>query len=472
MTLIASFSDPGRADTHTYLWEVTTDNGQAIPAGTEPTFAFTPVDEGIYTVRLTVTDDEGDAGSDEVVVTVRNVAPQNVSAGPDMAVEEGTAVSLTAGFADPGPLDAHTYLWQVTTENGQLLPDGTDAAFGFTPVDEGVYTVTLTVTDDDGGVGTKTTVVTVRNAARDVYAGEDLTVGEGTLVWLTSSFLDPGILDTHTFSWVVVSNNGDIVPVGSAPAFQFQARNDGNYTVTLTVRDNAGDAAQDVVVVTATNLAPVDVDAGPDRTVPEGNEVQLASSHRDPGVLDMHTFRWHVTANNGEEIPDGTDASFTFVPRDNGIYEVTFTVTDDHGAAASDTTIVTVQNVVPTVDLGPDREAVEGDLVELAAHVTDPGDDVLTYFWQVFTTNGQSVPSGSGVEFSFPVADDGTYVVRLTVADDDRGSAYDTLVVSGLNIVPQNIVVDYRLSDLLSGCLVTVEGTFTDPGADRWRRYR
>jgi hypothetical protein len=82
-------------------------------------------------------------------------------AGPDQAGQANQPVTFTGTYTDPGPADTHTFLWQVETSNGQTVPDGTDPAFTFTPNAGGTYTLTFTVTDDDGGIGTDTAVLVV-----------------------------------------------------------------------------------------------------------------------------------------------------------------------------------------------------------------------------------------------------------------------------------------------------------------------
>ena len=128
--------------------------------GVTATGTLTPThtygDNGVYTVTLTATDEHGLAGSDTLAVTVSNVAPV-VEAGQDVTVLEGDPVSFAGAFTDPGVADGYTIAW--------ALGDGATATGTLTPTHAytapGVYTVALTVTDDDGGVGTDTLAVTV-----------------------------------------------------------------------------------------------------------------------------------------------------------------------------------------------------------------------------------------------------------------------------------------------------------------------
>ena len=90
-------------------------------------------------------------------LTVSNVAP-TADAGDDQTVDEGDTVSFSGSFTDPGAGDTHTIDWGFgdgATATGTLTP--TYAYF-----EEGVYTVTLTVEDDDGGVGSDTLQITVK----------------------------------------------------------------------------------------------------------------------------------------------------------------------------------------------------------------------------------------------------------------------------------------------------------------------
>ena len=70
--------------------------------------------------------------------------------------------------------------------------------------DDGVYPVTVTVTDDDGGVGTNSLAVTVVNAAPVVNAGPDVTLAEGGTFATTGSFTDAG-----TDTWTATVDYGD-----------------------------------------------------------------------------------------------------------------------------------------------------------------------------------------------------------------------------------------------------------------------
>jgi hypothetical protein len=97
---------------------------------------------------------------------VFNVAPL-VDAGPDAAITNGSTFSRSGSFIDPG---ADTWTATVSYADGsgnQVLPLNPDKTFDLNHVysTAGVYTVTVTVTDNHGGAGTDTARVTVNNVA-------------------------------------------------------------------------------------------------------------------------------------------------------------------------------------------------------------------------------------------------------------------------------------------------------------------
>jgi hypothetical protein len=150
------------ADTHTILW----DFGDGSNASGTLTPTHTYADNGVYTVTLTVRDNAGEESTDTATVNVRNVAPA-VDAGPIAFVNEGGTFTSSGSFVDWGN-DA----WTATVDYGdggdlETLAINPDKTFALSHVyaDSGMYRVTVSVIDDDGGVGTATTVVVGFNIA-------------------------------------------------------------------------------------------------------------------------------------------------------------------------------------------------------------------------------------------------------------------------------------------------------------------
>lgn len=176
--------------------------GSASVLADQQTASFHAFDDGDASFSYNVWENDVLVGTRTVNFRVSNVAPV-VDLGPGLTVKEGDPVSLADKFSDPGSGDTHTFLWQVASDNGQVITDSNDRDFSFTPTDNGQYTVTYTVTDDDGGVGSDSVVVLVENVSPQL---RDLSVDlvENTAVRTTLvqlSAIDPGN-DSITYSTI------------------------------------------------------------------------------------------------------------------------------------------------------------------------------------------------------------------------------------------------------------------------------
>ena len=85
------------------------------------------------------------------VTQLSNAPYFNVSAGAEPHGQRGDPVTLTGSFLDPDDGDVHTYDWHVVSSSGQQIADGTGPSFTFSPGNAGTYTVTYTVSDQNGG---------------------------------------------------------------------------------------------------------------------------------------------------------------------------------------------------------------------------------------------------------------------------------------------------------------------------------
>jgi hypothetical protein len=91
---------------------------------------------------------------------------------------------------------------------------------------------------------------------------------------------------------------------------------------------------------------------------------------------------------------------------------VTLQVTDDDRGLTSVPVTVTVQNVAPVADAGPDQTIGPRDLVRLSATVTDPGTaDAHRFVWRATNSTGQLLAQGARRSFSFVPVEEGVYTV-------------------------------------------------------------
>ena len=150
-------------------------------------------DNGPYLVTFKVTDDDGGFDSDGLFVTVAN-APPVVSAGDDAFAFEGDPVTVSASFTDAGSGDTHTAL--VDFGDGTVVAGTIDPLTGLVSAshvytDDGIFTVTISVTDDDGDTGIDTLSANLNNrppiAIAASYSINEDNVLEGVLERTTST---------------------------------------------------------------------------------------------------------------------------------------------------------------------------------------------------------------------------------------------------------------------------------------------
>jgi PKD repeat protein len=158
--LSASMSTDPNNNIVSYLWDL--DNDGDFDDATGKTPKFTPADNGVYTIRVRVTDSNGASDEDEATVTVRNVPPVITSLCVNSLVRVGTPVNARATFKDPGIQDTFTATWKWgdgTTSMGVV--SGHVVSGSHTYNRPGIYLVTIMVKDKDGGITQTSRIVTV-----------------------------------------------------------------------------------------------------------------------------------------------------------------------------------------------------------------------------------------------------------------------------------------------------------------------
>ena len=163
LTLDASGSYDPDGSISLYEWDFDSD-GIYETSSASSNITHTWHDDYNGTVTLRVTDDDGLTGVNTAEVTVNNVPPM-VEAGPNMTAECCVdEISLNATFGDPGWLDSHAASidWgDGTVEAGTVDEIERTVSGSHKYCATGNYTITLNVTDDDGGIGVDEAAVTV-----------------------------------------------------------------------------------------------------------------------------------------------------------------------------------------------------------------------------------------------------------------------------------------------------------------------
>ena len=218
-----------------------TDNGDGTWS-----WSFATTDNGSGSVIVQASDGEHDVATDTFDWSVANVAP-TADAGVGQSGSEGSPVSFTFTCSDPGTADTWTGSVNWGDGNSESLGAVTcnSGTFGasHTYADNGSYTVTLTVTDDDLDSGNDTASANVANVAptvTSVVAGAAASCGGSN--GLTVNFTDPaGANDTYSaiINWGD-GNTESFNNITSGQIFSHAYSNAGLYTVSVTVSDEDG----------------------------------------------------------------------------------------------------------------------------------------------------------------------------------------------------------------------------------------
>src|SRR5205085_1727302 len=316
---------------------------------------------GGYTVTVKVTDKDGGSDAKSFNVDVHNVAP-SVTAAADQSSDEGASHSFSLGsFSDPGANDAP---WHASVDWGDGHSDSFDTSsqgslgsLSHTYADNGLYSVSVTVTDKDGASGSAGFQVTVHNVAPSVTAAADQSSNEGeNHSFGLGTFSDPGVGDSP---WDVHVNWGDGSPVdhlafsaqGSLGSTSHTYDDNGSYTVTVTVTDKDGASGSAHFGVSVANVAPT-ADLANDGPVGEGSPATISfSNQHDPSNADTAAGFHYAYACGGGSLAgsnygnSGGSASTQCTFADNGSYLVRARIIDKNDGFTESTTTVAVTNV-------------------------------------------------------------------------------------------------------------------------------
>ena len=366
--------------------------------------------------------------------------------------------------------------------------------------DDGIYVVTLKVTDASGLSDWDTCNITVLNVPPTpewTSRSLDGTIlnppyPEGKEILFEATVSDPGIYDTFTYDWDF--GDGTIL-LDAGPSVTHTYGDDDIYIVVLTVTDDDGGVGiDDTPPLDTTNENPVASIDMPFCIFTEGTSpCEAIGQFTDPGWLDTHSAVWaygdgtyETAVLTGEnDPPDATGMNITsHIYGDDGTYVITFTVLDDDGGVGSASAEAQVQNLPPSLDMNAPSSVNEGEAFVLGITTTDPGSDdlIISIDWgdgtsdtETFYNNGVGPDppnSGEGV-YPFTVysnlthiyGDNGGFTVQVTVEDDDGGSVQDSAAIEVFNLPPEIVLLAVPLS-VNEGEEFSVVAEATDQGSD------
>lgn len=505
-----AFTDPGELDTHTLRWDF--GDGATAVGTLAPKHIY--ADDGVYTVTLTVTDNDGSSGADALAITVRNAAPTLTVPGAQ-TVPEGTRLELKPiglfsdpGFANPAAGTSETFTYSIDWGDGTPASSGvptiTQAGAPGIPTrgsfdgqhvyaDDGTYTVTVRVTDDDGGAATERFPVTVTNIAPTlrVVGNQAAVVGTALALPNLGVFTDPGFTSpsagiSETFTYSIAW--GDNTPADTGPASIDQVGSpgvptsgsfDGTHTylqagtwaVTVRVTDDDGgfDEEQLEIVV-----------SGP---AAQGEASDLA------GRLPIGPWDARVALPTGTTTPDAASSLAPTREAASDEAEPAAVAPPDPGREKSRAAQrLAAEGDMPTAEAAPPNQPPivfgpgnvslpEGPVTLDQWGAFFDGDSAGPFRYRIDWGDGSAPATGTAtIDVAGPpafgsfagthgYADDGSFTLSMSVTDEQGAVGTEVFDVAIVNVPPrlENVTITSPINE---GSTATVRGTIADPGVN------
>lgn len=415
-----STSVSGGRKPYTYSWSFgdgTFGNGSASPSHVYP-------GTGRYLAQVTVKDAGGNVGYGSAVVTV--TGPPSIlfiEQSPSGTVYAGNFVSFFAFAVDSDGGSISTYTWSF----GDGLTDVTSYPDDYHVYNSpGNYSMTLTVLDSDQGL-TATTSLNVTVVPRPdlppvasfYYYPSAPSAGSSVYFYGYYSYDPDGYIVSYQWNF---GDGSSLNTTGCCPVHAFAAV--GNYTVSLTVTDNAGlTGTMNATIIVVPDVPPV-ADFVWSPTVPSTNETVFFNAGYFTYDPDGYIASWawnfgdgtsgggngtgNTTGNGTNQGPFPTHVYATF-----GTFNVSLNATDNAGLSTVVSHAVYV-NAPPTAKFTTSKPVgkVGTAVVFNASASSDPDGDPLNYTW--WFGDGSTA---TGAVVSHVYAQPGQYLVSLQVSD-------------------------------------------------------
>jgi PKD repeat protein len=330
-------------------------DGDGNPDATTANASFTYTTAGTFNVSLTVHDAQGLSQTKISSITIAPVDPGNPPPTAGFTHTCNAAdCSFTSTSTDVAPGTIATYAWDF---GDGATADVNDPSHSYTVTAPTDFTVTLTVTDNQGATDVETQTVTVAPPNTPPTAGFTHTCNAANCSFTsTSTDVAPGTIATYAWDF----GDGATAAV-SNPSHGYAVVNPTDFTVTLTVTDNEG--ATDVESQTITVSPPP---PGAEGCTTSGTRVDCLLDIADPSNIKLKLTGISCTLD-GERVvippPSGDQVFLGVCSRAVGDSTMIFGGPGDSAFLYEAGSQVTIRFVQGTADAGePTPAAPAGQL--------------------------------------------------------------------------------------------------------------
>ncbi|PTE60836.1 YSIRK signal domain/LPXTG anchor domain surface protein, partial [Staphylococcus epidermidis] len=338
--------------------EATDNSGQAVtnkvdglPNGvtfdeTTNTISGTPSEVGSYDIKVTTTDESGNATETTFTINVEDTTKPTVESVADQTQEINTEI-------EPIKIEARDNSGQAVTNKVDGLPDGvtfdeaTNTISG-TPSEVGSYDITVTTTDESGNATETTFTIDVEDTTKPtVESIADQTQEVNTEI-------TPITIESEDNSGQAVTNKVEGLPNGvtfdeATNTISGTPSEVGSYDITVTTTDKNGNSETTTFTIDVQDTTKPTVESVADQTQEVNTEIT-------PITIESEDNSGQTVTNKVDGLPDDVtfdEATNTIsgTPSKVGSYDITVTTTDESGNATETTFTIDVEDTTkPTVE--------------------------------------------------------------------------------------------------------------------------
>jgi gliding motility-associated-like protein len=386
----------------TYSWTV----NSSPTGGNSPTLNYIPTAPGTYAIGLTATTDKGctKTGTSSITVNAKPAANFNL---PVACLPAGTANFTSTSTISTGSITG--YSWNFG--DGSPVSTAQNPTHNYTT--SGPFTVSLTVTSDNGCTDTKTQTLSTIYAEPQAAFTNTPEVCLGGSASFTDQSTAPGSTVT-SWSW----NFGDGSPVSTLQNPTHTYTTAGTYTVTLNITSAAG-------CQTVNNVATHNVVVNP---LPQANFdivspgcIGKEITFNDLSVANAGAIiKWTWNFGDGNTIINTTGGPVTHTYASLGSFTVTLQVETDKGCVSTVASELIEINVLPTAEfVAP--EACIGDVAsQFLDQSTISAGSVVGWSWNFGdpNANGGNPNTSTAQNATHQYTAAGPYTATLVVTSD------------------------------------------------------
>lgn len=429
-----------------FQWTQISGVAATLTNASSPTLTISNLVEEVYVFRLTVTDNAGATGIDDVTVTVLPASanqPPVANAGPDIALTlpiNSTNLIGSGSDAD-GPIVS--YVWSKLSGPAATLSNLSTPVLSVQEMVEGVYFFRLTVTDNAGATASDEVQVTVFppsvNQPPIVTAGNNKIITLPTSTTTLTALASDADGTITSYTWTKQLGPTVTLSGASSSILTLTQLIEGVYVFRITVEDNSGASSFAEVTITVqaagTNQPPV-VNAGIDKTLflpTTSTNLNGAASDADGTVV---SYLWTKTAGPDATLTNSSAPNLTVSNLEAGQYVFRLTAIDNAGATGFDEANITVfpgtVNQSPIANAGSNQTIVlSTTTANLNGSGFDPDGSIVAYAWTQITGTSTILNNINTPTLFVSNLSEGIFQYQLTVTDNNgaTGSSVATITV-------------------------------------------